>query len=177
MVEKSGTRLVRLLQKNDPFKKKSCRDAQWCMVCRGENGNGEEGGDCRESGVTYKIRCLGQKEGNPEEQCGEPYHGETDRNGYTRGREHDTDLTNERECSVLWKHCVEKHGSVKQRFEMVMVDRARNDATKRQILEAVRIQRAGYRTNFERKRGMESQPSPKSDDWGQFENVTSGIGR
>ena len=32
---------------------------------------------------------------------------------------------------------------MKQRFEMVVVDRARNDATKRQILEAVRIQRAG----------------------------------
>ena len=40
-----------------------------------------------------------------------------------------------------WKHCVEKHGGVKQRFGMVQVDRARNDATKRQILEAVRIQR------------------------------------
>ena len=32
---------------------------------------------------------------------------------------------------------------MKQRFEMVIVDRARNDATKRQLLEAVRIQRAG----------------------------------
>ena len=141
VVEKSGTRLVRLLQNNDPFKRKSCRDAQWCMVCKGEDG--EEGGDCRESGVTYKIKCLGKKEGNQEEQCGEPYHGETDRNAYTRGREHEANLNNERENSALWKHCIEKHGSVKQRFEMVVVDRARNDATKRQILEAVRIQRAG----------------------------------
>ena len=32
---------------------------------------------------------------------------------------------------------------MKQRFEMVVVDRARNDATKRQLLEAVRIQRSG----------------------------------
>ena len=30
---------------------------------------------------------------------------------------------------------------MKQRFGMVQVDTARNDATKRQILEAVRIQR------------------------------------
>ena len=141
VVEKSGTRLVRLLQRNDPFKKKSCRDAQRCMVCKGENG--EEGGDCRESGVTYKIKCLGEKEGNREEHCGESYRGETDRNGYTRGCEHEADLNNGRESSALWKHCVERHGSVRQRFEMVMVDRARNDATKRQILEAVRIQRAG----------------------------------
>ena len=140
MVEKSGTRLVRLLQKNDPFRKESCRNAQRCMVCKGEDG--ESGGDCRESSVTYKIKCLGEKDGDPEEQCGEPYHGETDRNGYTRGREQEADLTNKRESSALWKHCVEKHGSVEQKFEMVVVDRARNDATKRQILEAIRIQRA-----------------------------------
>ena len=37
VVEKSGTRLVRLLQNNDPFKRKSCRDAQRCMVCKGED--------------------------------------------------------------------------------------------------------------------------------------------
>ena len=141
VVEKSGTRLVRLLQRNDPFKKKNCRDARQCMVCEG--GDGEEGGDCRESGVTYKIKCLGEKGGEPGEQCGQPYHGETDRNGYTRGCEHKADLNNERDNSALWKHCVEKHGSVKQNFEMVIVDRVRNDATKRQILEAVRIQRAG----------------------------------
>ena len=93
--------------------------------------------------MTYKIKCLGTREDDPEEQCEEPYHGETDRNAYTRGREHEVDLANERECSVLWKHCVEKHSSVKQKFEMMVMDRARNDATKRQILEAVRIQRAG----------------------------------
>ena len=108
VVEKAGTRLVRLLQSNDPFKTKSCRDAQRCMVCKGKDG--EEGGDCRESGVTYRIKCLGKKEGNPEEQCGEPYHGETDRNCYTRGCEHEADLYNRRESSALWKHFVEKHG-------------------------------------------------------------------
>lgn len=93
--------------------------------------------------MTYKIKCLGEKVGEPGQQCGQPYHGETDRNGYTRGCEHKADLNNERNNSALWKHCVEKHGSVKQGFEMVIVDRARNNATKRQILEAVRIQRAG----------------------------------
>ena len=92
--------------------------------------------------MTYKIKCLGEMEGNSEEQCGEPYHGETDRNGYTRGCEHQADLNNRRENSALWKHCVEKHGSVEQKFEMVIMDRARNDATKRQILEDVRIQRS-----------------------------------
>ena len=89
------------------------------------------------------IKCLGEKEGNPGEPCVDPYHGETDKNGFTRGGQHEHDLNTEKDGSALWKHCVEKHNSMKQRFEMVIVDRARNDATKRQLLEAVRIQRAG----------------------------------
>lgn len=41
IVEKSGTRLVRLLQRNGPFKKKNCGDTRQCMVCKGVDG--EEG--------------------------------------------------------------------------------------------------------------------------------------
>ena len=63
-------------------------------------------------------------------------------NMFSWGGEHQDDLDNRRESSALWKHCVEKHQSVPQNFEMVLTDRSRNDATKRQILEAVRIQRA-----------------------------------
>ena len=141
VVEKSGTKMVRLLQKNDPFQKKACRDAENCLVCNG--GDEEEGGDCRESGVTYKVKCLAPSEDDPEQICGEPYNGETGRNGYSTGGEHVEDLNHEREHSVLWRHCVDKHGGVKQKFRMVIQDRSRNDPTKRQILEAVRIRRAG----------------------------------
>ena len=141
VIEKSGTKMVRLLQKNDPFQKRACRDAENCLVCNG--GDEEEGGDCRESGVTYKVKCLAPSEDDPEQICGEPYNGETDRNGYSRGGEHVEDLNHEREQSVLWRHCVDKHGGVKQKFRMVIQDRSRNDPTKRQILEAVRIRRAG----------------------------------
>ena len=141
VVEKSGTKMVRLLQKNDPFQKRACRDAENCLVCNG--GDEEEGGYCRESGVTYKVKCLAPSEEDPDQICGEPYNGETDRNGYSRGVEHAEDLNHEREHSVLWRHCVDKHGGVKQKFRMVIQDRSRNDPTKRQILEAVRIRRAG----------------------------------
>ena len=41
----------------------------------------------------------------------------------------------------MWKHCVTHHKGAKQRFEMRVKDRSRNDATKRQILEGVRIER------------------------------------
>ena len=39
----------------------------------------------------------------------------------------------------MWKHCVKKHGGEVQEFEMRVVDQVKNDATKRLILEAVRI--------------------------------------
>ena len=89
------------------------------------------------------MKCLTPSEDDPEQICGEPYNGETGRNGYSRGGEHVEDLNRERERSVLWRHCVDKHGGVKQKFRMVIQDRSRNDPTKRQILEAVRIRRAG----------------------------------
>ena len=131
--------MVRLLQKNDPFQKKACRDIENCLVCNG--GDDEEGGNCRESGVTYKVKCLAPSEEDPDQVCGESYNGETDRNGFSRGVEHAEDLHYKRER--LWKHCVDKHGGVKQKFRMIIQDRSRNDPTKRQILEAVRIRRAG----------------------------------
>ena len=37
VVEKSGTKVVRMLQKNDPFKSKECRDKERCMVCSGNH--------------------------------------------------------------------------------------------------------------------------------------------
>ena len=74
-------------------------------------------------------------------KCTEIYNGETGRNAYTRGVKHQKDYSKKEEGSAMWKHCVTHHKGVKQRFEMRVKDRSRNDATKRQILEAVRIER------------------------------------
>ena len=41
----------------------------------------------------------------------------------------------------LWEDCLQKHNGEQQHFEMKVVDRCRNDPTKRQILEALRIQK------------------------------------
>ena len=88
VVEKSGTKMVRLLQKNDPFQKRACRDAENCLVC---NGGDEEEGGTAES----------QESEDRDQICGEPYNGETDRNGYSRGGEHVEDLNHEREHIAL----------------------------------------------------------------------------
>ena len=39
----------------------------------------------------------------------------------------------------MWKHCEKKHDGVEQQFEMKIMDYVRGDPTKRQIMEAVRI--------------------------------------
>ena len=135
VIEKSGTKLVRLLQKNDPFKKDGCRDSEGCMVCSGSSRK-----TCRETGVTYRINCLGEHANDPEKTCDGVYKGETGKNGYTRGKGHMDDFRNKRETSAMWKHCILKHNSNEQQFEMVVEDRVRNDPMKRQILEAIRIQ-------------------------------------
>ena len=124
------------LGRNDPFKKKECRNKEECMICSGSNPGG-----CRDSGVTYRINCLGNRLDDPEQQCGGEYKGETGKNGYTRGGKHTEEYEKKRESSVLRKHCLAKHGGQEQKFEMAIANRSRNDPKKRQVLEAVMIQK------------------------------------
>ena len=46
-----------------------------------------------------------------------------------------------RDESALWKHCVSVHNGELQVFKMGVVDKCRNDPTKRKILESVRLQK------------------------------------
>jgi hypothetical protein len=48
-------------------------------------------------------------------------------------------LTKRREKSIMWKHCREKHGGKIRRFKMSIRKVVRNDPTKRQITEAIYI--------------------------------------
>ena len=151
VVEKSGKKIVRHLQKNNPFAGKGCGESD-CMVC-----TGSKSGSCRETGITYTIDCIGNQEeqdtGTEEttqrSKCTGIYNGETGRNAYTRGMKHQDDYNKKIEGSAMWKHCIAHHGGVEQQFEMGVKDRVRNDATKRQILEAIRIERTeqGNRMN------------------------------
>ena len=117
-----------LSQRNDPFKSKECADPTKCFVC-----SGNKPGGCRDTGVTYKINCNGD--------CRYEYTGQTGQNGYTRGDKHQKEYQQKSDKSALWKHCVNVHDGEHQTFQMEIVDRVRNDPTKRQILEAVRMQR------------------------------------
>ena len=105
-----------------------------CMVCRGPNP-----GACRESGVTYEISCMLENGESEDEKCAYVYIGQTGRNAYVRGKEHMEAFRLKGESSVLWEHCEKVHDGEKRCFVMKVVDRCRNDPVKRQVLEAVRM--------------------------------------
>ena len=66
------------------------------------------------------------------------YEGETARNAYTRGLEHEAALRMEDEENALWKHCVVQHQGVKAEFSMTVTGVHRTPLV-RQVNEAVRI--------------------------------------
>ena len=73
IVEKSGMSVKRVLQRSDPFKKRTC-ERECCLVCQ-TGGRGP----CDSRGVTYEIKC---------QTCRQKYVGETARSAFTRGKEH-----------------------------------------------------------------------------------------
>ena len=92
------------------------------------------GGDCERSSVGYEIdclECLGAK-------VTATYHGESGRNGYTRGIEQITALEGRQETSPLWKHCEIQHNGRVVEFRMTCLQNFKS-AFARQTNEGVRI--------------------------------------
>ena len=128
VVERTGRTLKSQLQTSNPFKEPNCGRND-CFVC---TTYGQ--GNCNTESVTYRIDCSG---GECEKDI---YKGETNYNGYTRGKEHMSrfaarDVSN----SPLWRHCLEQHGGEPQTFLMSITGTYRNDTMLRQISEAVQI--------------------------------------
>ena len=99
------------------------------MCC--ETGNP---GGCEKNGLGYRITC----EGCQQVDIVAEYEGETARNSYTRGLEHQADLRNEFDKSALWKHCQIQHSGEKQSF-LMKVQKSFKSCLERQTNEAVRI--------------------------------------
>ena len=125
VVEESGTKMIRMLQKNDPFKDTDCKRND-CFVC-----TTSKSGNCKSSGITYKIECEGG--------CPFIYHGQTSSNAYTRGLKHLEDYEKRRD-KCMWKHCENEHNGERRNFKMTITGQCRNDSTKRQIKESIFIQ-------------------------------------
>ena len=119
---------VKMDAKSEPLRKSEC-GRESCLCC--ESGNP---GGCEKNGIGYRIICEGCQEAGTIAE----YKGESGRNAFTRGLEHQQDLRNECEKSALWKHCQLLHGGEKQSFVMVVL-RSIKSCLERQTNEAVRI--------------------------------------
>ena len=127
VIEKTGSTLKRALHKTSITEKTECSDDE-CPICK----TSKRKGMCRKEGVTYEIVC---------DECRERYIGETGRTARARTKEHLNDLRMKRETSVLWRHCKEKHEGKIVTFKCNVRDVYGQDATLRQIAEAVDIRR------------------------------------
>ena len=134
ILEKGGTRVKNILQKSNPLETPGCSDKQ-CLACSEERG---KGGNCRRSNVNYSVGCQLCPQDNKS-----VYLGETSRNLYTRGKEHDDKLKKEAEDSFMHKHQANKHPGQPGMFT-AKVTGTYNDCLTRQVAEGVFIRRCEH---------------------------------
>ena len=147
VVERRGQTLKSKLVKTSKADGKKCNEREKCMLCR-EKGTGK----CRTNNITYSLECK---------QCKDIYIGETSRNAYTRGKEHESQMDRKDKNSVMLRHQQHKHPGETPSFEMKVTGTYRS-ALDRQISEAVKISRAkdkliNNKTEFRQNRIMRSQ--------------------
>ena len=131
IVETGGKTVKTVVQKSNPTATAGCTDVD-CVACRQGRG---EGGNCRGSGINYEVECRMC----PDEERSK-YIGESARNLFTRGREHETRYRNRNQKSFMRKHQQEKHQGAAGVFTAKVTGSAR-DCLTRQVREAVEIRR------------------------------------
>ena len=132
IVETGGITVKRMLQISNPMGTLGC-DEERCLPCRTGQG---DGGNCRSCGVNYQLEC----------QLCPPsrkslYVGETARNLYTRGAEHQDRYAAGDAKSFMLKHQVKEHNSVPGDY-IAKVTGSASDCLTRQVREAVLIRRS-----------------------------------
>ena len=133
--------------KSEPLRAKDCGRMD-CFCCNSGNPGG-----CERNGSAYRITCDGCSRGEKVAS----YEGETGRNPYSRGLEHQADLRNRKEDSPLWKHCVVEHNSVQQVFSMKALGTF-SSCLSRQTNEAVRILNSKAQTVMNSKSEFQQAP-------------------
>jgi hypothetical protein len=131
IVEGGGKTVRRVVQRSNPTASGNC-NCDDCLACKGGTQNG---GMCRKSNVLYEIAC---------ELCPEAekavYLGETARNLFTRGKEHQKNYQKKEGESFMKKHQEECHNWVEAVFNAKVKDSFK-DCLTRQIAEGVHIRR------------------------------------
>ena len=147
IVERSGTMVMRLLHKSNPWAGGNCgRDK--CLSCL----NGPENQDCFIKNIVYEIKCLDCESTNQSGQSTNQnkipiYLGESSRSCWERGWEHLSKYQKGILCPMT-KHALDKHGgSKKLKFQMKIVKRFFT-ALARMVGEAVLIARRSEDSNY-----------------------------
>jgi len=133
VAERAGTSMKRILQRSNPFKRKTC-GREDCLVC---STGGK--GPCDAPGVTYEVyevKCV---------DCGHKYIGETARSVYTLGKEHLKAIDQgDQQAALVRRHSRERHQDVIPDFIVNVTAvsfKGRDAMLSRQISESVRISR------------------------------------
>ena len=132
ILESGGRSVKMMLQKSNPTATEGC-DEDDCLPCRTAKG---AGGNCRSCGINYQVEC---------ELCPPDrkslYHGESARNLYTRGKEHQQNYRDRTAKSFMLKHQAKEHQNVAGNYTAKVTGTAR-DCLTRQVREAVHIRRS-----------------------------------
>ena len=132
MILETGGRAVQsVLQKSNPTATPGCTDNE-CVACRGGRG---EGGNCRLSNINYEFEC----QLCPDDRKSK-YLGETARNLFARGKEHEGRYRNGGKKSFMQKHQRKEHRGMAGSFTAKVTSSYR-DCLTRQVREAVDIRR------------------------------------
>ena len=99
-VETSGRKFIDQLKVTDPFQAQ-CTPSENCLSC----WRNKSATNCRVTNVGYSINCLLCKD----RKIDKSYIGETCRNLYIRGQEHQRELNKKLDKSVLYKHVRKDH--------------------------------------------------------------------
>ena len=125
IVEKGGITIERTLMRPNPVGGDGCKKDD-CPICKQDGG----GKLCHQCNICYDVKCCTCKDAI--------YYGESHRNLYTRGREHEKKWMKKDENSFMYRHQMEKHNGEPCKFEMKVVKSCR-DPLSRQVTEAVMI--------------------------------------
>ena len=131
IVEKGGRTVKKATRKSNPTSSGGCQGGD-CLACKVGRGTG---GPCRKSNVVYEIAC---------QLCPDDrqavYLGETARNLYTRGREHNRNCDKKENESFMIKHQQDRHNGAGAEYR-AKVRCSFRDCLSRQIAEGVHIRR------------------------------------
>ena len=111
-VEKCGRKIINQIRVADPFRENCTEDE--CIACQ----NSSKFTNCRKMNIGYELQCKLCKERGKEKV----YIGESSRNLFLRGKEHEMLYRKENKNSVIWKHVKSDHEEEKEKvkFEMKM---------------------------------------------------------